>query len=321
MSQLFLLTGENEYALWLEKLRWIEEFEHKHGPENLVRLRGSDLTFRALLDEVSVFPFLAAKRLVLIEGIPHFSREEVQGLPKVLHPDTVLVFLEPKLDRRLASVKELEKIVKVHEFPRLTVKALLSWVSSFARELGTAIAEDARMRLVEIVGEDQGVLAQELKKLSLFAHGREITCHDIEELALPSGEQEIWQLLNLLSQGNSREALAYTQGMITRGSSPQALWGSLLWMLESLVTVLAATIEDQRSPLKIAQQLGIPPPSARRLLPVAQKVPREALKGFLQEVTTADINLKTGGYRATAEAPEELLALIDRFILKFCALT
>ena len=74
------MTGENLYALRGEKRRWIDEFSKKHGPENIVRVDGKGLTVRILLDEVGVMPFLAEKRLVIVDGVPKSTKEEIQAL-------------------------------------------------------------------------------------------------------------------------------------------------------------------------------------------------------------------------------------------------
>ena len=316
MAQLYLFTGENEYALQAEKKRWMTEFAEKHRPENLVRLEGQGLKFRDFLDEISVAPFIAEKRLVLINGVPVFSREEVQAIGKHAHDACVIVVVDGKPDKRLSGVKELLKIANVKEFQLLTGKMLHMWMAGILKELGASISEEATLKLLEMVGEDQMLLAEELKKLSLYATGRKIEARDVDLLVLPSGEKEVWTMTNLLAAGKTKEALQFVHGQLALGTSPHSLWPILLWMLENLVIVTSSVREaNQTNPAKIAQY-GVPFPSARSLLPLAQKVDPKKLRAFLQTTVAADMDLKTGGYRATAEAPEELVALIDRFIVQ-----
>ena len=119
MSQIFLFTGENAYALREEVLRWTGGFREKHGEENLLRLTARHLTVGALLDEVAVAPFIAEKRLVLIEGIPTLSKEEVEQLANMVHPQVIITFVDPKPDRRLAATKKLFDLATVKAFPPL----------------------------------------------------------------------------------------------------------------------------------------------------------------------------------------------------------
>src|SRR3989344_7833484 len=153
MSQIFFFTGENTYALSQEKNRWARECRTKHGPENYSRLDPTGLTFRMFLDEIAAAPFIAEKRLIVVEGTPKFSKEEAVLIPDHLHPSCVLLIADPKPDKRLSAVKELQKIATVKQFPLLDARALAGWIDAEAKHLGTTIEVDARSLLVDIVGE------------------------------------------------------------------------------------------------------------------------------------------------------------------------
>ncbi len=315
MSTIFLFTGENGYALSQEKQRWLREFATKHGPENLTRLEAAGLTFREFLDEISAAPFIAEKRLVLVAGVPRFSKEEMKRIPDVMHEQTVLAFFDAKPDKRLGGLKELERVATKKNFMVLKGAEVRAWVLTFTKSLGTEISKDAAQLLLTVVGIDQAFLATELQKLTLRASGRGITADDVRELAVPSGEQEVWALMNMLASGKTAEALAFTEEQLRSGKSPQALWGMLLWTLENISVVRAAVMEGIRNPAKIAQA-GVPFPSVRTLRSLCERINDEDLRTLLDRTIEADIALKTGGYRATAEAPEELVALIDRYVLE-----
>ena len=79
-SQIYLITGDNDYQIVLERRRWIRGFAEKHGEENCSRIEGVGLSYGKLLDEVAVLPFTAQKRLVVVEGVPAFSKEEMDKL-------------------------------------------------------------------------------------------------------------------------------------------------------------------------------------------------------------------------------------------------
>lgn len=314
MSQIYLFTGENACQLREEKMRWVKQFTEKHGAENLMRLDAQGLTFRQFLDEVSVAPFLAEKRLVIVSGVPRFSKEEMQALSYHIHESCLVVFVDPTPDKRLSGVKELQKVAEVKEFAALKGGALDAWMMSLLKSLKATMSPDAKKELLASVGEDQEMLMQEIEKLALYANGRMIGIDDVQMLVIPSGEEEIWTLMNLIAAGKEKQGVLFAKTLIERGTAPHSLWGMLLWMLENVTLVSVAVQEHQTNPAKIAQ-MGVPFPSVRTLMPLASKVSLEGLRSVLASATASDIELKTGGYRATAEAPEELHALIDRFIL------
>lgn len=315
MGNIFLFTGENSYALREEKKRWIGEFVKKYGEENLLRITGKNFTFRQLLDEIAVAPFIAERRLVVVDGLPTLSKEEVTLLTDHIHPQTVLLFIEQKIDKRLAVSKQLLDVAEVKEFLPLRGKALLSWMQAFLKDEGATMEQSAAALLVEMLGEDQDMLSEELRKLALYAAGRPVTRADVDMMTLPSFEGVVWTLTDLLSAGRHDAALLYAHRYVERGGDPYGLWAVLLGMLRTLVAVNVAVRDGQRDARDIASDLQIHFLAVRGVLSYASKISPDALDRFLERSIDADIGLKTGGFRATDEAPVELFALIDRFIL------
>lgn len=321
VSSLFVFTGENAFALREAKTRWIAEFIRKHGAENLLTLDPEHLQLRQLLDEVGTAPFIGGKRLVVVRGIPKWSKEEVDRLCAAIHPDCVVLFCDPSPDRRLAGVKALLAAATVREFPRLSGKSLQPWMEQQAGVLGCTLPADARDLLVGTVGEDQDTLFLEIQKLALACTGGAITAAAVRQLAVPSGEQEVWQLTGFLGRGDTAGALRYARTLYAQGEDPFSLWNILLWMLRSLVSVSCAVAEGGTQPGSIAAKASVPFPTVRALLPLAERVDREQLRACVDWAVEADTMLKTGGHRSTAEAPQELLALVDECILRCGALS
>lgn len=319
MPQLFLFTGEGSFQLREERMAWQNAFIAKHGADNLLRLDGAKLTYRQLLDEVSVMPFLAEKRLVTVDGIPRFEKEEAEALPSHIHEACILVFSDPKPDKRLGGVKALLKLATVKEFHPMAGAALRNWVKQYALHQGSAIDDAAAAALLETVGDDQEMLAREIEKLCTGA-GKTVTRAHVEALAVPSGEQEVWQLSNLIAQGNAPGAIRYAQRLIVQGEDPHSVWNILLWMVRMLVMVHAAVQDGERNPAKIAGKAEVPFPSARTLLPLAEKASTRNIASLVSWAAQTDVLLKTGGYRASGDAPQELLALIDECVLRCTAL-
>ena len=60
------------------------------------------------------------------------------------------------------------------------------WVRSEFARLGAQATDDAARRLVEIAGDDIGLLEQEVEKLATWAGGEQIGPREVEELAVPA---------------------------------------------------------------------------------------------------------------------------------------
>lgn len=315
MSNIYLFTGENAFLLREERRRWVGEFAKKYGEENSSRVDGSKTSVRDLLDEVAVMPFLAEKRLVVVEGVPKATKEEIQALAGQIHPQVLLLIVDPKPDKRTAGVKELVKIADVKDFAPLKGVQIRPWITSYAQSHGATFAPGGAEALYEFLGDDQDQIAQEIRKLALATAGRPITAQDVDLHVIPTDEGIIWKISDFLADGRKKDALAFSRRMIDRGGDAYGLWSILLNMLKNLTAVHAAMNAGYRSSKDLAEETGIHPFAVRSLQSHAQRVKPDHLAVFLSWSAGADRDLKTGAYRLTDGEQQELLALIDRFIL------
>ena len=318
MSQIFLLTGENLYQIDEEKRRWVDGFIEKFGEENVTLLDPKGTKIRDILDAVSASPFIAEKRLVVLNGMPKLEKEDIGRIGDIIHPSTLLLVIEPKPDKRLSATKELLAVADVKTFPLIKGAKLTQWMQQLAQECGSQITSAEALYLVDHVGEDQMLLASEVKKIAMFAEGRPMTRADIDSLVMLSTEQAGWKLMDLIAAGKVEDALTFAKDLMLRGESPYALWSRMLWMVSQLAVVTACVQEGDTNPAHIAKSAGVPFPTARTLIPLAKKIDVVTLKDIVDQFIEADIALKTGGYRSTVDATDEITALIDSCIARVC---
>jgi DNA polymerase-3 subunit delta len=319
-ASIYLFMGENAYLLREERKRWLAEFERKHGSMSLVKLDGQHITIRSLLDEVAVAPFLSERRLVIVDKVPKCTKEEVQKLSASIHPACILAFFDSKPDRRIAGVKELIATAEVQECALPSPKGLRQWLIQYAQSRSVKMTQNQVEQLIGRSGEDQDMLAQEMEKLCIAASGRELTDRDIQDLSVPAGERIIWELMRLISIGDTKGALTFARELLHSGESAFSVWNMLLWMLRSLTEVASEMQAGERSPAAIASNTKVPFPTVRTVMPIAGDLSAERLHRLVDWTVDADLQLKTGGYRATDQFPQELHALIDRFILECSSL-
>ncbi len=319
MSQVFLFSGENLYEIDQEKRRWIEGFIEKHGEENLTRLDGKKLQARLLMDEIAASPFIAKKRLIVLIGIPKMEKGEMLQTSDVLHPQNVLLIVDPKPDKRLSSTKELLTIAEVKTFASLRDSRLSAWLVGQAQALDSSLSPENARHLIDTVGEDQMLLAAEIKKLATFAGRKGISHEDIDVLVMLSEQQAGWKLMDLLSVGKRDEALTFAKEILNKGESPYALWSKLLWLVSQLTLVAAALEDGITAPPAITKSTGVNFGTVRTVLPLARKMNKTELDTVVSRFAQTDKDLKTGGYKSTVEAPEELLSIIDQSIVLLSA--
>ncbi len=314
----YFFVGENSFQLHRDVRRWKEQFIAKHGPENLLQIEGKSQTVSSLSDAIGVMPFIAEKRLVVCEGLPKFVKGQLQDVLGELHPATILLFVESAPDKRLSTYKEaMELVQEVREFPELKGAKLQKWLEQEARVVGVILKTDIAKQLFDLVGDDQWMLLTELRKLALMGGGQ-ITSELLESAVIPSGEQVVWKLTDLIGGAKSMEALQFLRRRLERGDDVYGMWVLLLSMVKNLSLVWSARaqgVPDQA----IASHTGLHFLVVRSLLPLACTMNESQMYALVRQSMVADIALKTGGLKYKAEKPEEVIAVAEQLILSCAA--
>lgn len=314
-QNLFFFTGENEFLLSQELRTWKKAFVAKHGSENLLVLDGRQQTLIRILDAVGTMPFIAEKRLVVCEGMPAIDREELPDLIAGIHPQTVVAIVAPHVDRRLGLTKDLLKLSQAKVFEPLEGAALRSWITEYGRKFGATFTPQAVASIIDVVGSDQWMLASEIEKVAVCRAGREVTPADIDAVCVQSGSQVIWRLTDLLGNRRIPEAIAFYRSQLDHGEEPYGMWVVLLSMVKNLVAVWACIREGVTDERGISQSTGVHFLGVRGLKPLASSLTSERIQWLLNWAADADIALKTGEYKYTAERPDELISLTERLIV------
>ena len=231
-----------------------------------------------------------------------------------IHPQSVVVIAESKPDKRLGIVKQLLTVAEVQEFPILTPHGLRAWSNTVLAFLGSSMSEKTWDHLIDVVGTDQWMLDSELRKLATYA-GNDIKETHVDEIAVPSGEQVIWKLTDLVGAGKTEEALIFLRSRIERGEDPYGLWSVLLNMVKNMVLVWSGLESGLRDEKSISSAFGLNFFAVRGLLPLAKSLQKNAVLSLLSFASESDIALKSGGYHYSSENQEVVIALIERLIV------
>lgn len=312
---IFLFAGKNRFALEGERRRWEKEFADRHGSENILQRTATGMTLRSLLDDVSTAPFLAEKRLVVVDGLPKFTKQDIDVLLKALHPAVVLLFLERPAKGK-SPAKDLADICTVKDFPELRMPALVSWVLSRASQEGITLEKASAERLVAMLDSDQQFLDSELQKLGLMFAGKTVSPQDLEDVVLPL-EGVPWSMTDAILARSPERAVLCAQKLLAAGGDAFSLWNAALSFLKNLVAVTAACEAGIVSADAVAAKTGIHPFVLRNMLPLARSLRTADLLALVDRAASFDMKLKTGKLRAGDDAQEELVAALDSVLLGF----
>lgn len=291
---LVILTGQNDFLLTRELKKRIDSFVGQYGDLALERLSGDEAGYEQLYDAITILPFLASEKLVVLRS-PSSNKqfmESIELLVAAIPETTTVLLVEPKLDKRSSYYKFLKKQPEYYEFLAANIRNLTRFVQQEVKEKqGTISAQDAQY-LVEMVGEDQLLIANEVSKL--ITYNSSITKDAINALVEPTSQSKIFDLIDAAFARNPQKALDLYVEQRSQKVEPQAIIGMLVWQLHALAIV--KTAGSDKSPAEIASASKLSPFVIQKTQSIARRVDTVQLRRLVKELVEIDFASKTRAY-------------------------
>ncbi len=318
----YLFHGEDEFS----RSETLADFKRKMGDSGLAELNitvfdGSKVALSELQHACDSVPFLADRRLVIVEGLlthlepkrkgekrAAWQGEYLEGLIRYLQhlPETTrLVFVEDRTiseDNPIYQLALAEKCGHVREFQPPRGEQLSRWIEERVRRKGGRIEPAAVEELAAFVGNDLRLLDQEIEKLVAYVNwARPITEDDVRLLVSYVREASVFEMVDALGQRDTQRAARLLHQLLETGEHPLALLGMIVRQFRILIQVKELT-EQGLSQQKIASRLRLHPFVARKARRQAMNFSMEQLEAIYRKLLETDVAIKTGQM-------EEVLAL------------
>jgi DNA polymerase-3 subunit delta len=311
---LYILWGEDDFSL----TRSLEEIKQGLGDRSLLVanttvLDGQQVTLDELRAIVGTVPFLAEKRLVVIQGLlGRFeaggkSRRRKKTPPPAEHKSfadcltsipegTVLVLVDGKIKSGNPLLKQLSPRAEVRSFPLLKDERLRQWIRQGVAEQGATISPEAVDLLAKLVGGNLWVMSSEINKLALFASGRRIEAEDIKAVVSSAQETSVFAMVDAILDSKAGVAEQLLEQLLERGASTAYLLVMLSRQVR-LIVQAGALRRQRRADVEIQDRLGLASEFAlRKTLDQAQRYPLGRLREVYDKLLEADLAIKTGKY-------------------------
>jgi DNA polymerase III subunit delta len=289
--------------------RRVAEFVSEHSDMALEKLDGEDTEFDRVRESLESLPFLSSKKMVVLRT-PSANKEFIEKAEDLLTnvPETTdVIIIEPKLDKRLSYYKFLKKKTDFKEFNELDEYGLSKWLVDEAKDNGGSLnSADARY-LVERVGANQQLLANELTKL--LDYDKKITRNTINLLTEPTPQSTIFELLDAAFAGNTKRTLELYHEQRTLKVEPIQIIAMLAWQLHVLALIKTAGSRDVG---QIASEAKINPFVVRKSQNIANRLTLAELKKLIADVLALDIRMKSQSIDADDAMMQLLIAISQR---------
>jgi DNA polymerase-3 subunit delta len=228
----------------------------------IATLSDPETPWRDVLDELSTAPlFGGPTRLVFFESADQFvteQRDQLEAYVASPSKSSMLVLdvatwpSNTRLARWAAShglaiACRLPEIKRGNNKPVTDRNRLLSWIVQWARTSQSLdCSRDAAKGILDLVGDDLGLIDQELAKLAVTIHpATRVTVEQVRQVVGGWRMQTIWQLVEAACDCNGAAALGHLDRLIKGRQDPMALFGAWAWSLRRVAA--AHRLREQRA--------------------------------------------------------------------------
>lgn len=303
LGRLYVFHGEEVFLLrhYLEQVKKIllDELTESF---NYHKLTNETFGVREFADAVENLPMMAETTLVQVDEIDIFKLNEADRtkMAEILSdiPDycTVIFTYETtpwKPDKRLKKLWEaVESSGSIVEFAKQEQRDLIPWVIRHFGAQGKKIDASLCGYLIDITGGTMTTLSGEIAKICAYSGADTIKRSDIDAVTEPVLDAVVFQMTDLLSQGQYGLALQKLQTLLKMQQEPIAILGAIGSHFRRL-SAARTLLDNGRSSADLQKLCGMGDYPARKTMSAAGKFSARFCARASQLVLETDYQMKT----------------------------
>ncbi len=306
-SPVYLLYGEEDYLRKQYRDRLIRALADPEDTMNYHYFEGDHIVPEKLIDLAETLPFLAQRRVIIVENSGFFSKAQDKLADYLAEmPDTtVIVFVEKKVEKRSRLFKACKDAGYATEFVKQSEQTLKHWIMGRIQKEGKQITLRALDEFLDRTGSDMENIATELEKLFCYTLEKEdITSADVEEICIRQLNNRIFQMVDNVATKKQKAALELYYDLIALKEDP----AYILYMVVRQFNLLAQTKQLRKKGYDnktIGEKLSMKDFAVKKCITQASKFSFEEIRDILAECAQTEESFKTG--RMNAMLAVELL--------------
>lgn len=294
---------------------------------NFHRFHGEEHSAHEIIQTAQTLPMFSTYRFVLICESDRMSEENVEQLMDYIKkpsPSTCLVLYGQTIGSWKRHRREIEKVGRVTEYPRLRGRALRSWTKNKMKEKGKILSDEAAEYLMEIVGDHLCDLDSALEKVFLsMGERRTVEGSDIEEITSEVKVSTVFDLTDAIGRQNLEKALGIlenameSRAIFFRKEEESSKFGDPIPVLLSMIAkqywsilVIKQMGSHQEDVGELARALGTSPWNIKKLLDQGENFSEESLRQGILKCHQADLAIKR------SRGPKDLL--MEKLVIDLC---
>lgn len=289
---------------------------HKFLPDesfatNFRRINSRKIKSADLIAELSVYPMLGERQVFSIVDFQSYKPTEIKRILATLNPpdpNRLIIFVTPAArapKKKSAFVRNMAEVSAVVEFGKLDERESRTNILSKLEKAGLTIDQSALARLTAMLAGNRGALETEVDKLINYKSGdndgsAEISLSDVQVLSAGHEVFSVFELAELIVDGNLARALKLVDQLLGEGVSPTGL---LYHVNQHFLTLYNL---KNGKPLEVYRKW-----LTQRFQTQAAKFSQARIRSAIRLLAETDANLRQGGLSGRLALEELIVRLVS----------
>lgn len=301
------IYGEDTFRSRQYLQEQIARFKQARDPQgyNVIFVDGKKDEQGKILSEMVSMPFLAEKRLVVVENILSSSEKELLAdiigriKEKKLPESSIIIFWQGENMGKVKEVKELDAILKkekyVQKFEELVGVQLISWIAAEIKKRGAKISNVAVNYLSQNAGKDNWFLNSLLDQLTAYVVDKEIEVADVNLFLNEKIDDNVFNMVEAVVSGNKKQAYKLLEEQRRLGEDDFKIFGLIVWQFRTLMMMRSLfESQDNIGSDAMTKELGLHPFVVKKNLSLVKKYNKKQLTNIYVQLLNMDMKAKNG---------------------------
>lgn len=296
LKQVYILYGEEAYLRNQYKDKLKKALLDGGDDMNCHYFEGKDVKTGEVIDLAETMPFLAQRRVIILENSGLFARggEELAAYLASPAQTAYIVFVEPAVDKRSKLYKAAVARGRAVEFKAQDETVLKRWILGLLQKENKKITERDLNLFLEKTGSDMENIRGELEKLLCYCLTRDvITAEDIEAVCTRQVTSQIFDMINAVAERRQKAAMELYYDLLTLKEPPMRI----LFLITRQFNLLLQVKELKNKGYDagaIGEKVGLAGFIARKYISQAAKFRAADLRRALTDCVESEEAVKTG---------------------------
>ena len=282
------IIGDNFYYRRQQIAQIKNSFTQGNTDFSVEQFDASEVEYQKILDSVQNISLFSEDKLVIIYNFDASKdlMEKIETFFAAVPSGVGLVLVAEKVDKRTAAYAAIKKTAKIIECTQPS--SLQNWIIDEVKRRNGSISPANAQFLIDRLGPNQTLMAQEIEKLLLFEST--ISKESIELLTVAIPQSSMFQLLDAAFTGKKEKVMSIYKEQREMKVEPLAIVGMITWQLFTLALVKSA---EQTGITNIAKEANLNPYVVSKTQQLAKGRTLAMIRNMMKNLLALEVRLKT----------------------------